>query len=209
MDLYMLMSAQSAINQNISLLLKENYNTTSIESANGLQKMALNSQKLKQNASTSVTNENCTTIQHLISKKKISHLSTSINISDLYLTKTELHSHINYIKTKCNKALQLLCIIAHTNWGADKNSLLKLYQSWIQSKIDYSCFIYQSAKKPYLKSLNPIYNIGLRLALGDFKTIPVESLYAEANKTPPKLRCNNLALKYYTKLHFFVHSSSS
>ena len=74
MDLYMLMIAQSAINQNISLLLKENYNTTSIKSANGLQKMALNSQKLKQNASTSVTNENFTTIQHLLSKKKISHL---------------------------------------------------------------------------------------------------------------------------------------
>ena len=74
MDLYMLTSAQSAINQNISRLLEENYNTTSIKSANGQQKMASNSQKLKQNASTSVTNENFTTIQHLISKKKISHL---------------------------------------------------------------------------------------------------------------------------------------
>ena len=70
----MLMTAQSAINQNISLLLKENYNTTSIKSANGQQKMASNSQKLKQNASTSVTNENFTTIQHLKLKKKISHL---------------------------------------------------------------------------------------------------------------------------------------
>ena len=69
----MLMTAQSAINQNISLLLKENYNT-SIKSTNGQQKMVSNSQKLKQNASTSVTNENCTTIQHLILKKKISHL---------------------------------------------------------------------------------------------------------------------------------------
>ena len=69
----MLTTAQSAINQNISLLLKENYNTL-IKSANELQKMALNSQKLKQNASTSVTNENFTTIQHLLLKKKISHL---------------------------------------------------------------------------------------------------------------------------------------
>ena len=108
--------------------------------------------------------------------------------------------HINYIKTKCNKALQLLHVIAHTNWGADKNTLLKLYRSLIRSKIDYCCFIYQSARKSYLKSLNPIYHTGLRLALGAFKTTPVESLYAEANEPPPKLRCNNLALKYYTKL---------
>ena len=108
--------------------------------------------------------------------------------------------HINYIKTKCNKALQLLRVIAHTNWGADKNTLLKLYRSLIQSKIDYGSFIYQSAWKSYLKSLNPIYHTGLRLVLGAFKITPVESLYAEANETPPKLRCNNLALKYNTKL---------
>ena len=74
MDLCTLMTAQSAINQNTSLLLKENYNTTPIKSANGQQKKALNSQKLKQNAPTSLTKENCTTIQNLISKKKISHL---------------------------------------------------------------------------------------------------------------------------------------
>ena len=59
---YTLMTAQSVINPNISLLLNENYNTTSIKSANGQQKMVSNSQKLKQNASTSVTTENCTTI---------------------------------------------------------------------------------------------------------------------------------------------------
>ena len=115
--------------------------------------------------------------------------------------KTELYiPHINYIKTKCNKALQLLCVIAHTNWGADKNTLLKLYQSLIRSKIDYSSFIYQSARKSYLKLWNPIYHIALRLTLCAFKTTPVESLYAEANETPQKLRCNNLALKCNTKL---------
>ena len=70
----MLMTAQSTINPNISLLLKENYNTTSIKSANGQQKTVSNSQKLKQNAFISVTNKNCTTIQYLISKKKISDL---------------------------------------------------------------------------------------------------------------------------------------
>ena len=66
--------------------------------------------------------------------------------------------------------------------------------------MDYGCFVYQSARKSYLKSLNPVYHTGLRLALGAFKTTPVESLYGEANEPPPKLRCNNLALKYYTKL---------
>ena len=35
--------------------------------------------------------------------------------------------HINYLKAKCQKALQLLRVVAHTDWGADKLTLLKLY----------------------------------------------------------------------------------
>ena len=89
---------------------------------------------------------------------------------------------------------------------------LKLYQSLIRCKIDYSSFIYQSTRKSYLKSFNPIYHTGLRLARGAFKTTPVESLYAKANVTPPKLRSNNLALKYSTKLKAdidnLIHSST-
>ena len=27
--------------------------------------------------------------------------------------------HINHLKAKCHKALQLLCVVAHTDWGAD------------------------------------------------------------------------------------------
>ena len=106
--------------------------------------------------------------------------------------------HINYIKNKCNKTLQLLRVIAHTNWGADKETLLKLYRT-LRSKIKYGCLIYQSARKPYLKILNPIYHTGLKLTLWTFKTTPVESLYAESYETLPKLRCNNLALKFDIK----------
>ena len=61
-------------------------------------------------------------------------------------------------------------------------------------------FLHPSARKSYRKILYPIYHTGLRLALGAFKTSPVESLYAESYETPPKSRCDNLALKYYLKL---------
>ena len=48
--------------------------------------------------------------------------------------------------------------------------------------------------------MNPIYHNGRRLALGACKITPIECLYAKANETPAELRCNNIALKYYTKL---------
>ena len=108
--------------------------------------------------------------------------------------------HINHVRKKCSQTLQLLRVVAHTDWGADTKTLLKLYRTLIRSKIDYANFIYQSARKSYLKTLKSIQHAGLRLALGAFPTSPVESLYIEANENPPELRRNNLGFKYYTKL---------
>ena len=108
--------------------------------------------------------------------------------------------HINYLKAKCHEALQLLRVVAHTDWGADKSTLLKLYKSLVRSKLDYGCFIYGSARKSYLRCLDSIHHLGLRLALGALRTSPVESLYVEANEAPLSLRRDKLALQYYTKL---------
>ena len=108
--------------------------------------------------------------------------------------------HLKYLKTKCNKALQLLRVVAHTDWGADKKVLLRLYRSLVRSKLDYGCFIYGSARKSYLKILDTIHHQGLRIILGAFRTSPIESLYAETNEAPLQLRREKLALQYYLKL---------
>ena len=107
--------------------------------------------------------------------------------------------HIEYIKDKCNKTLKLL-IIAHTDWGADFQTLLKLYRTLIRSKIDYGCSVYGAARKSYLKTLNTVHHEGLRLILGAFRTFPVESLYSEAYEPPLKLRFTKLGLQYYSKI---------
>ena len=108
--------------------------------------------------------------------------------------------HINYLKAKCHKALQLLRVVAHTDWGADKSTLLKLYKSLVRSKLDYGCFIYGSARKSYLRCLDSIHHLGLRLALNALRTSPIESLFVEANEAPLSLRREKLALQYFTKL---------
>ena len=96
------------------------------------------------------------------------------------------------MRTKCNKTIQLLRTIAHTNWRGIKETLLKL----IRSKFYYGCFIYGAARKTYLKELNTIHHQGL----GVYSTSPVESLYTEADEPPLTLRREKLALQYYTKL---------
>ena len=59
---------------------------------------------------------------------------------------------------------------------------IQLYRSLIRSKVDYGSLVYGSARKSYLKMLDSVHHQGLRLALGAFRTSPVESLLAEANE---------------------------
>lgn len=108
--------------------------------------------------------------------------------------------HIKALKLKCLNALNVLKVISSTNWGGDKSTLLNLYRSLIRSKLDYGSIIYGSARKSYLKSLDTIHHQGLRLALGAFRTSPIESLYAEACEPSLYVRREKLSLQYLTKL---------
>ena len=69
------------------------------------------------------------------------------------------------MKAKCLKALNLLKVLSHTSWGADRTTLLHLYRSSIRSKLDYGSIVYGSARKSYLQMLDTVHNQGLRLAL--------------------------------------------
>ena len=64
----------------------------------------------------------------------------------------------------------------------------------------YIYYIYGSARKSYLRCLDSIHLLGLRLSLGALRTSSVESLYVEAIQAPLSLRREKLALQYYTKL---------
>ena len=108
--------------------------------------------------------------------------------------------HIKYLKAKCLKALNLLKVLSHTNWGADRSILLHLYRSLIRSKLDYGAIVYGSARKSYLAMLDTVHHQGLRLALGAFRTSPVESLYVEADEPSLYLRREKLALQYAIRL---------
>jgi len=54
-------------------------------------------------------------------------------------------AHIKYIKDRCLKALNLLRVIAHKDWGADSTTLLKIYRTLVRSKLDFICVVYESA----------------------------------------------------------------
>ena len=198
---YMLMIFLSVINLNICIQSSVNFSNVLIKFSSGPWRTVLNSPKTK------------TQCMHFCKLRGL-HNDPVLKLDGVEIPVVEQYKflgvifdrklsfipHINYLKAKCHKALQLLRVVAHTDWGADKSTLLKLYKSLVRSKLDYGCFIYGSARKSYLRCLDSIHHLGLRLALGALRTSPVESLYVEANEAPLSLRREKLALQYYTKL---------
>ena len=66
--------------------------------------------------------------------------------------------HLKDTKLRCQKALNLLKMLSNPEWGGDTEILLHLYHSMVRSKLDYGCQVYGSARKSYLKLLDPIQN---------------------------------------------------
>ena len=91
-------------------------------------------------------------------------------------------------------------MVSSYDWGADKKTLLKLYDAVCRSKLDYGCQIYSSACKTHLEKLDVAHNMGLRICTGAFRSSPKESIYVDAEELPLDLRREELGLRYYVRL---------
>ena len=94
-------------------------------------------------------------------------------IFDIKLT---FKNHVQYLKTSCQKALDILRVVGHTDWRADRTVLLRLYRALVRSKLDYGSIVYGSARRSVLKQSDQIHHQGLRIALGAFRTSLAQSL---------------------------------
>ena len=98
------------------------------------------------------------------------------------------------------KGLNFSKVLSHTSWDADRTTLLKLYPSLVQSKLDYGCIIYGSARKSYHQMFDHIHNQELRLASGALRTSPVASLYVQADQPSLYSRREKLSLQCAIRL---------
>ena len=114
--------------------------------------------------------------------------------------KLSFGSHINMLANKVRHSLNILKVVSHFDWGADRTTLLRLYKSLCLSKIDYACQIYSSACKSHLEKLDVVHNLALRICTGAYRTSPVESLYIESGIPPLEIRREELGLRYLTRI---------
>ena len=83
-------------------------------------------------------------------------------------SKLNFEAHIKYLKQKCTKAMNVLKVLAHTDWGADQSTLLQLYRALIRSKLDYGSIVYGSACQSHLKKTRSYSKPGPETLFGSF-----------------------------------------
>ncbi|GFT69900.1 putative RNA-directed DNA polymerase from transposon X-element [Trichonephila clavipes] len=103
--------------------------------------------------------------------------------------------HVLYLRKKCERSLNILKVLSNTLWGADRVSLLRVYQALILSRLDNGCAVYGSARTSVLKRLDTIHHSALRICSGAFRTSPVTSLYVVCHQPPLEVRRRQLTLQ--------------
>lgn len=114
--------------------------------------------------------------------------------------------HLTQLKADCLRRLQVIKSVSHRTWGADRETMLRIYRAIVRAKLDYGCVVYQSANQSALKKVDPVHNAAIRLCTGAFRSSPISSLHAESGEQPLHLRRKQLTLQYAARTKQLPHS---
>ncbi|GFW58611.1 putative RNA-directed DNA polymerase from transposon X-element [Trichonephila clavipes] len=140
---------------------------------------------------------------HTISPSKSSFSEVRF-LGVIFDSKLTFLPHVLYLRKKCERSLNILKVLSNTLWGADRVSLLRVYQALILSRLDYGCVVYGSVCS-YICIKTTGHNTSFcseNLLSGAFRTSPVTSLYVVCHQPPLELRRRQLSANY------FIHAMS-
>ena len=120
--------------------------------------------------------------QNILDKRPIPVVEETTFYGVVCCMKLSYVPHLKYVKKKGLKTLNILNVIGNNEWRADCKVMLRLYRSLVRSKLEYEFIVYGSARKSYLKMMDPVHNQGLRRFLAPSKTSHVENVYVDAHE---------------------------
>ena len=130
-----------------------------------------------------------------LSNRRISCVDSTRYLGLVFDTRLTWVPHLRSVKVACHKALSLLRILAHTSWGADRDTLLLLHKMLILPKLEYGSEVYSSATEARLRVLDSVHHAGVRLATGAFRSSPIPSLLVDAGVLPLDLRRQSVMMR--------------
>lgn len=118
-------------------------------------------------------------------------------------------THIDKIICKCERVNNIPRSLAGSDWGAERDTLLMIYQAMIRSTLDYGSVVFGSAANSILSKLDRTQAKALRIRCGAFRTIPILALLVEMGESPLRTRRNKLGLHYWVNLSGLKSSSAA
>lgn len=108
-------------------------------------------------------------------------------------------AHVETIRTRCLKRLNVLRCLSGYSWGSDRKTLTTLYIGLIRSTLEYNCFLFSTVSVSLCKKLEVIQSTCLRLITGAFRTSPVLALRADTYIPALADRRNFLLIRFFLK----------
>lgn len=115
-------------------------------------------------------------------------------------SKLNWNIHISKVIAKTSRVLNAMRCLTGFSWGADKSTLLTIYQAMVRSIFDYGCQVYGGAAKSSLKRLDVIQSKALRICCGAFTSTSTSALLIETGEKPLEIRRIQLSLHYWNRL---------
>ena len=109
-------------------------------------------------------------------------------------------THIDDIRTRCFKRLNVLRCLSGFKWGADRRTLAILYKGIIRSVLEYNAYLFSTISLTLCKRLETVQSRCLRLITGAFRTTPILALRADTDIPRLSDRRLFLLLRYYFKV---------
>lgn len=101
---------------------------------------------------------------------------------------------------KTTKDLGIIRYLGSNRVGVCRDQLLMILNSKVRSKLEYGSIIMDKVANGHWKKLEVVYNKGLRICLGAFRTTPVKSLYGEAGVPYLRERRSEMAKRFVIKV---------
>lgn len=144
-----------------------------------------------------------------INQQRIPCVTETKFLGVIFDNKLNWSTHLSTLKVRCMKAMDILKVLSHSSWGADRTQLLRLYKALILPKLTYGCEVYTSASDYKLKTLNSVHNAGIRIATGAFKSSPIESMLVDASEKPLELHLHSMLLRSWIRFQRLPNSPTS
>jgi len=110
------------------------------------------------------------------------------------------NKHVEITEEQANNKIKMIAALSFTDWGWKKDDLMKIYNTFVKSKIFYAGAAWMSYLfDTTINRLQVVQNKAMRKMTGIYKTAPVESLLKECRMVSISTEIDRQCLTSYEK----------